>query len=349
MRHRLFRVAVVAAVLVGVSVGPTPTRASVGTTYVGAASHTSGGSCADPDFSTHGSSIGAALDAAIADVDSDGDTIVICSGHYTYTSEPVGVAGMTFGFTVRASESGTVTLDGDGQYTILKASGSSMTVDGLRFVHAGSGGALVHPEGDLVVTHSVFEGNVRGANDGFGGAPEYFGGGAIAGDLICNNLVAISDSRFVNNAGPTGAVSTCSVSVTRSIFSGNSTQGQGGGLYVCSLQLSDSSFTANRARGTGGAVSACDVTQLERNKFVRNVSASDGGAIALRTYHPGDDLWQGNAFIGNRARGFGGAVAACAGLSGRSIGAIQSRNRLSGNLGRRGPLALALFCGPGAG
>jgi hypothetical protein len=306
---------------------PYAARALTNTYFVGSATSAGGGSCTNPDYSTQGSSAEQAINMALEIVSNNDDVIVICDGTYRYTGNP-GHFNMPFDFTIRAEHAGKVTLDGQGSFTLLFVNGGHLTVDGLRFINAGDYGALAHPSGALTVISSEFVGNVQSSNG--------FGGGAIYGDEWCYSQFVIIDSTFLRNAGPTGAVSTCSVSVSGSTFIGNTTSGWGGALYVCDLELTNSMFTGNTAMN-GGAVSACEVSRMESTKFTSNAASLDGGAMSV-LYASSRDILRGNTFSRNRASGSGGAVMVCA-TDVRTIRTILTSNRFKANRGRYGDVA----------
>jgi predicted outer membrane repeat protein len=283
-------------------------KAVVDTVWVGSEPNDAGGSCADPDFSTHGNSMDLALAAAINAVDTDGDTIIICNGTYRYDSS-IAEISLEYDFYIVAEEGGEVTLDGAGRFGLLSVAHpeSTLLVAGIRFINASDTGAIYRPEGDLLVIESEFIRNNKVDEAGEDG----FGGGAINGDLHCDDLFEVHDSIFTSNSGPTGAVSTCSVVVSGSTFTNNSSSAYGGALYVCDLDLTDSTFRRNTAKGDGGAVSACAIMALEGNSFERNVARGAGGAIWVSEPMSLENPWTNNTFRANRARAGGGIYFGC--------------------------------------
>ena len=299
------------------------------TVYVGSKASGAGGSCASPDYSTAASSMDVALADAITAVNADGDTIVICNGTYRYQGS-IELIVSEFDFEIVAQENGKVTLDGARQYGLISVAheASSLTIEGINFINASDTGAIYRPDGDLIVLGSQFINNnkVDGAGEEGG-----FGGGAINGDHDCGDSFEIYDSVFRSNSGPTGAVSTCELSVDGSTFINNSTRGSGGALYVCGLVLTDSTFSRNSSSRDGGAVSACEIYELADNKFDRNVARENGGAIAVSTPMDLENPWTGNTFRANRARA-GGAISSCKPEESRRVQAsLRRANRFQGN------------------
>lgn len=308
---------------------PTEVAAVVDTTYVGSAASVTGGSCADPDFSTLESSIDVALAAAISAVDTDGDTIVICNGTYRYEASIAWIEQAN-DFSIVAEDRGAVTLDGTGAYGLISVGGASLlTIEGLRFTRAGDTGAIYRPAGNLMVVDSEFIANNKSEESAPGSG---FGGGAINGDAGCEYSHQIEDSVFRSNTGPTGAVSTCSLEVVGSTFVNNKTTRSGGALYVCDLSVADSYFAGNSALLDGGAIDACVIIDMDDNRFIHNSTPQYGGAIAVDDPMVEPGRWTGNSFVANRARSGGAIFMGCRPANGRElIASINRRNRLHGN------------------
>ena len=313
---------------------PTGVAAVADTTYVGSAASVTGGSCADPDFSTLENSINFALAAAISGVDTDGDTIVICNGTYRYEASIAWIE-QSNDFSIVAEDNGSVTLDGTGVYGLISVAGESeLTIDGIRFTRAGDTGAIYRPQGNLRVVDSEFIANNKSEESAPFGMGGSFGGGAINGDANCEYSHQIEDSVFRSNTGPTGAVSTCSLMVVRSTFINNKTKGWGGALYVCDLAVADSYFARNSALRDGGAINACTIFDMDDNEFERNSSRGNGGAIAVVEPMAEPGRWTGNSFLANRARLGGAIFMDCRPANGREvIASIKRSNRLQLNSG----------------
>lgn len=308
--------------------------AAAGHTFVGSAASVTGGSCADPDFSTSESSIDVALAAAISAVDTDGDIIVICNGTYRYEASIAWIEQPN-DFSIVAEDKGAVTLDGRGAYGLISVAGESwLTIDGLRFTRAGDTGAIYRPGGNLRVVDSEFIANNKSEESApfdMGGS---FGGGAINGDAGCGYSHEIENSVFRSNTGPTGAVSTCSLMVVGSTFVNNKTTRWGGALYVCDLAVADSYFARNSALLDGGAINACEILDMDDNQFEHNSTRGFGGAIAVGDPMAEPGRWTGNSFVANRARSGGGIYMDCRPANGREvIASIKRSNRLHLNSG----------------
>ena len=248
---------------------PAAVYAEVNDIYVGSNDHVTGGSCADPDFSTDVSdyeSINAALDAALAAVDDDADTIIICDGVYTYAADISLHDGTAEGFhdviniEIETAEDAEVTLDGNDLYQLLAFFETSVSVSGIDFLNGqatGSGGAIAVQDGTLDVIDSTFTGNVAGPTEGANN------GGAIwvVGSLTVNH------SSFIDNSGDYGGAifvdGTTHIDdqtiIADVLFDGNDAD-EGGAIWVDESQLTvlRSFFTDNSAEFQGGAIYAYD-------------------------------------------------------------------------------------------
>jgi hypothetical protein len=232
--------------------------------YVGSNDSVEGGSCADPNFTTFESNINTALDAALAEVDDDGDTIIICDGVYEYAADISLHDGIVdhdvINIEIETAEDAEVTLDGDGEYQLLAFEDTSVSVSGIDFLDgyvAGSGGAIAVLDGTLDVIDSTFTGNVADVMEGNNN------GGAIwvVGSLTVNH------SSFIDNSGDYGGA--IYVDGTEDIddqtiiadvlFDGNAAD-EGGAIWVDESQLTvlRSFFTDNSAGSEGGAIYAYD-------------------------------------------------------------------------------------------
>ena len=266
-------VALIGALFVGT---PAAVYAVANDIYVGSNDSDEGGSCADPDFSTHVSdeaTIDVALDAALAEVDDDGDTIIICDGLYTYSADITphdGAVGHdVINIEIETAEDAEVTLDGDGQYQLLAFEDTSVSVSGIDFLDGqatGSGAAIAVLDGTLDVIDSTFTGNIADVTEGDnnGGAIYVDGsltvnhssfsanqgayGGAIfvdGMDLIDDQAI-IADVLFDDNAADEGGaiwVTDSQLTVLRSVFTDNFAD-HGGAIYVYDTDwtVTDSTF-----------------------------------------------------------------------------------------------------------
>jgi predicted outer membrane repeat protein len=311
--------------------------AAVNDIYVGGSNDTTAASsCADPDFSTDltdEGDINSALDAALAAVDDNGDTIIICDGDYLFADDITlhdgGPAHDVI--VIEAAAGASVTLDGDGLYQIFSFDNvTSVSITGIDFydAEAASGAAIKILDGSLTVTDSTFD-----SGDAFGSGSAIF---ANPGP------VTVSDSDFTNNQnGDDAAIFVGSfaaggqtVTVSDSSFSNNVSTGEGGAISVDSsggalIEVSNSEFMNNDGRygaividgGTveltgvlmdgndgldedGGAVYAGDGFTATDSDFIENISGY-GGAV----YSGGPVTVTNSTFTGNEAEsGEGGAI-----------------------------------------
>ena len=240
--------------------------------YVGSNDSDGGGSCADPDFSTDVSdegSINAALDASLAAVDDDGDSVIICDGDYTYAADITlhnGAVGHGV-INIEAAAGADVTLDGGDLWQLLKfANMTSVSVTGIGFLDAqvdSNGAAIQIMGGTLNIVDCSF------ANGGTA---------TIDGGAIYSNPghVTISGSTFTDNrAGDEGgaiavqsAVDGTGVTVADSLFTGNS-EAEGAAISV------------------NGVLSAAIITVTD-SEFVNNdgeygAITIDGGTVELKS------------------------------------------------------------------
>ena len=272
-------VALIGALFIGT---PAAVYAVANDIYVGSNDSVEGGSCADPDFSTDESdeeSINAALDAALAAVDDDADTIIICDGVYTYAADITPHVGTAEGFhdviniEIEAAEDAEVTLDGDGEYQLLAFEDTSVSVSGIDFLDgyvAGSGAAIAVLDGTLDVIDSTFTSNVadptEGANNGgaiwvegsltvnhssfIGNSGHYGGAIFVDGTNYIDDQTIIADVLFDNNAADEGGaiwVDESQLTVLRSFFTDNFAEFQGGAIYAYDSNWSVSHSTFGSA------------------------------------------------------------------------------------------------------
>ena len=304
--------------------------------YVGSnADATAAGSCADPDFTTASSNINAALDLALADVDNDGDTVIICDGDYTYAAD-ITLHDGAFGHNViniEAAPGAGVTLDGGDLWQLLKfANMTSVSVTGIGFLDAQvdtngaaiqimggtlnivdcsfanggtatvNGGAIYSEPGHVTISGSYFTDNRAGAE----------GGAVFVEDAVDGEGVTVTNSNFTGNSEAEGAaisvngVSAAIITVTDSEFVDN--DGTYGAITIDngSVELTNVLMDGNNnTTGEGGAVYAEENLTVTNSEFTNNSSADDtGGAI----YNYGDTIVIGSLFSGNVADGDGGAI-----------------------------------------
>ena len=304
-------VALIGALFVGT---PAAVYAVANDIYVGSNDSDEGGSCADPDFSTDVSdegSINAALDASLAAVDDDGDSVIICDGDYTYAADITphnGAIGHDV-INIEAAAGADVTLDGGDLWQLLKfANMTSVSVTGIGFLDAQvdtngaaiqimggtlnivdcsfanggtatiDGGAIYSNPGHVTISGSTFTDNRAGDE-----------GGAIAVQSAVDGTgVTVADSLFTGNSEAEGAaisvngvLSAAIITVTDSEFVNN--DGEYGAITIDggTVELTNVVMDGNNnTSGEGGAVWAGEGLTVRHSEFTNNSSADDdGGAL----------------------------------------------------------------------
>jgi predicted outer membrane repeat protein len=295
--------------------------------YVGSNNHSSGGSCADPDYHVTGASDDVPIQAAI-DEAADGDTVYLCAGTFNVTS----------------------TLFGNDN-TVLEGAGQGATIldGGATFVnhqYVGGGVQIAYSSSPLTISKLTMS---HGAEDG---------GGAI---LAIDDLHLDSVTFKENYAGADGGAICVGgdTTILNSTFSYNTSGGYGGAIACegASLTIDNSTFSHNRARYHGGAIDdhQDDGTLVTNSRFEYNTTNDGGGAIenngsalevrtsVFKGNHAdvaGGALWSswpttvvGSIFSGNTAGAQGGAMYAASGGFGGSnprilvSGSIFTRNK----------------------
>ena len=351
--------------------------------YVGSNDATGGSSCANPDFSTDDSdegSINAALDAALAVVDDDADVIIICDGEYTYAADiPLHDVNLEDDdprhgvINIEAAPGAEVTLDGDGQYQLLKfANMTSVSVTGIDFLDAQvnangaaieimggtlnivdcsfanggtatiDGGAIYSEPGHVTISGSTFTDNRAGDE-----------GGAVAVEnAVDGEGVTVSDSLFTGNSEAEGAAisvngdfSAAIITVTDSEFVNNDgTYGAitiDGGTVELTNVIMDGN---NNTSGAGGAVYAGSGFTATNSEFVNNsvTDGGDGGAVySDGPLTVGNSVFTGNQALGDGAEGGAIQVEDC----GES--ASITRSTFTDNFAESSAGAINIDCGEG--
>ncbi|MGQ0777105.1 MAG: DNRLRE domain-containing protein [Pseudonocardiales bacterium] len=194
------------------------------------------------------------------------------------------------------------------------------------------GGVDNHANGTIAVSGSTFTANssIEGGsalNNNRAGTltvtsstlTNNHGGSAILnnGEFDVHGTITVTDSTIsdndsgefelsgggINNAGGT-------LTVERTTFSGNASNGYGGGLANNggAVLVTDSTFTANRG-DAGGGFGGGDLggsAEIRNSTFTGNHAEADGGALA--NDGPGTLIVTDGRFIGNIAEGDGGAI-----------------------------------------
>lgn len=272
--NQRFIALVTSALLIGgvFVVAPAQTRAASANVYIGFNAHTTGGSCANPDFTVDGTDDSAQIDLAAAGT-KVGGTLHFCAGTF-HMNEQVDFEGRD------------ITLSGvSATKTILD--GGATWVDGA------------YVQGGVTMFTNVKNLTVKKLTLTHGNA------GIQTGEWLDGSVV-VMDAVFAYNSGPNGAAigTGGSVSVIRSTFIGNSVEGNGGAIAAeGDITISSSSFTNNTAVGGGGAVGGNNQVIVTKSKFIGN-SATFGGAINAGT----KATVTASTFTRNAATSDGGAV-----------------------------------------
>lgn len=314
-----------ATLLAALFTGAPAARGAVDTIYLGENPSVSGGSCTDPDFSTAGG-YDAAMASALAAIDADGDTIVMCNGSYTVgTTNEVEV---DYSFTIRAETRRAVTISGSD--SILRVCAPEVTIRGLRIVELGT--VVFEPECEVTLNlYDVEIADGRGIAYSFGGEGFLPGAGTlrIVSSHIHGNsdlALALAGSIFIVNSiiegnfSLLGLIAPERLSIERSRLNNNSAFLAAIGLTSC-LTVDKSTFTDN-----GGAVGEVPgafgmlysfnflgeegegcAAQVRNSHFEGNESYA--GALTLIDPLAGTTV-RGNTFIDNLGV-LAGAVAVC--------------------------------------
>ena len=335
----------VASLVLALSATPlTPSVRAVGATTWIVAHHdeildyADGSTCADPDFWTDGnwSEPGSGDGAYDSDEDAiqdaidnaaSGDTIYVCFGRYEFDTDlhifdpgmNLTMVGDGIGETMLDGTDSTRLInanpaggnDGGGTLTLRDLSiedadtetefdnGGAVNADGLSLTRvsisgsdgAYNGGAL-YAEGNVTIADSTFTDN---------DTSEY---GAVLYSWNSARTVTISNSVFVGNtAGQVGgAINATTVTVTGSTFTDNDADGSSGGgaILAYTATVTDSTFTNNTADSYGGAISAY-ITTATGSSFTDN-TANSGGAINTYT------ATVSNSSFTNNSSTIGGAI-----------------------------------------
>jgi predicted outer membrane repeat protein len=306
--------------------------------YVGSNDDATGASsCADPDFSTDDTdeeNINTALDLALAAIDNDADTIIICDGEYTYVADIAVHDGDTRHdvINIEAAPGADVTLDGQDGFRFLRFDNvTSVSVTGINFANGETtdyGAAIQVYDGTLSVIDSTFTSNTAEWGGAIYSEPGHVtisgsdftnnsatdSGGAISVyDAADGEGVTVTDSSFTGNSEAEGAAisvdgvaSSAIIEVTDSEFVNN--DGEYGAITIDngSVELTNVLMDGNNnTTGEGGAVYAEENLNVTNSEFTNNSSADDtGGAI----YNYGDTIVIGSLFSGNVADDDGGAI-----------------------------------------
>ena len=340
------------ALAIGALAGAPVSRAAVDTIYLGDAVHSGGGSCADPDFSSAGG-FSAAMMAALAAIDADGDTLVICNGDYTLTDEVV--YDSEHSFTVRAESRRKVTIGG----TTIFMSGCSpaVTVVGMHFDEIGEGFFCGEEDMILTVLDSEFSGG--GAVAWLNGPDDVYGRLRIVDSHIHHmteiaiayaSSIELYNSVYEQNVSVIGLYAPFNLELKRSRLDYNLGQLISVGATSC-LTVERSTLTANGQPNdmvpefepgfmsaatlwTGSNIDlSCD-SNVSNSRFKDNVAALGGALVFVEP--SGATVVKNNLFSGNRGL-IAGAVGLCSNAPSRQMQTLARRvgnfkvNRYRGN------------------
>jgi predicted outer membrane repeat protein len=310
----------VASLVLALSATPlTPSVRAVGaTTWIVAhedevLEYTVGSACADPDFWTDGSWSEPGSGDGAYDSDEDaiqdaidnaasGDTIYVCFGRYEFDTDLHNIdPGMDL----------TIVGDGIGD-TVLDGTNSTRLINANPVGEDDDGGTLTLQDLSMedARTESVFDNGGAVNADGLSltrvsisGSDNAYNGGA----LYAEGDVTIVDSTFTDNdTSEGGAVlyawnSVSTVTISNSVFDGNTAGQVGGAINATTVTVTGSTFTNNDAAVYGGAINATTVT-VTGSTFTDNDADDDGGAIKATTV-----TVTGSTFTNNSST-IGGAI-----------------------------------------
>ncbi len=278
-----------------------------------ASEYTGGSACADPDYATDGSwSVGGSGDGAYnsdndaiqdaIDNAASGDTIFVCFGRYDFDTDLHNFdPGMNL----------TITGDGIGE-TVFDGTDSTRLINSNPVGDVDNGGTLTLR--DLSIedarTASVFDNGGAVNADGLSltrvsisGSDNAYNGGA----LYVEGNITIADSTFTDNdTSEYGAVVYAwnpdrTVSISNSVFNGNTAGQVGGAIYATTVTVTGSTFTNNDATVYAGAILATTVT-VTGSTFTGS-DANTGGAISAIFI-----TLTNSTFTDNDALSYGGAI-----------------------------------------
>jgi len=349
--EKLRVIAASATLVAALFMGAPAARGAVDTIYLGDNAKVGGGSCADPDFSTAGG-YDAAMASALAAIDADGDTIVMCNGSYTVgTTNEIEVP---HSFTIRAETRRGVTVSGDDH--MLHICAPAITVSGLRIVDFTSFTVFeVECEGDLtlhdveVADSGAIAVNIEGESLTFSGTLRIVNSHIHdnAMEIIAlSSIIILENSVYERNFSFLGLWGLGQLTIQRSLLDSNWGSISSIGASSC-LTVDKSTFTNNgeatedlpRALGMlysvnffGEEGEGC-AAQVRNSHFEGNDSYT--GALTLIDPLAGTTV-RGNTFVDNLGV-LAGAVAVCSSGPSRKLEAMAKRigffklNRFRGN------------------
>ncbi|MDO5554526.1 MAG: hypothetical protein Q4G68_12275 [Planctomycetia bacterium] len=209
---------------------------------------------------------------------------------------------------IDATNSGTITLDANGQsriFTIQKPENSSTPVSvemaNLALVngHASQGGGIFVGQNARLTLTEVALTNCTASDSG---------GGLLASGSVELRSVSISACN-AEKGGGIHVASSGSLTASNSRLEQNTASGSGGGLASDgSFSLFDCAITANQATNGGGIAlnpgNASVNSSVTNSSFINNIATNAGGAL-----HAGGELTASNCEFSNNSGKDGGALA----------------------------------------
>ncbi len=254
---------------------------------------------------------------------------------------------------------------GYGGAVYCNSAAGTLTVDGATFINntTASYGGAIYCKGSVTINGTTFKKNAA-TNDGgavycenaisikgksiFDENEASQNGGAVY-KYSTTGTMEIDDSSFTKNKAKQGGAVHTTVATTianKASFTENeATSDYGGAVYTTSnnsLDVSDASFSGNIAKDSGGAIynadgSASKVFNVTRCQFNDNAAngtrtgykeGSGGGAVY---FHYCTAVIKDNAFEGNSATAWGGAVFTSARFGGGSTYTLTGENTFVDN------------------
>lgn len=207
-------------------------------------------------------------------------------------------------------------------FTFVNGSVISNTAPG--FISSGGGIAVL--SGMIVVSNTLFEGNLA-TSVGQGGALYVAGSGTSV----------VLNTRFENNRAQQGAAismqSSSDLSIIGSVIAKNVASSIAGGVFAAQrFLITDTQFISNTATfGGGGAYVVGDVT-LNRARFERNVVTGSGNGGGLTIQNGSADI-RTSVFVTNSATNGGAIFVASAGAQTSHISGTLFRANHTSNEG----------------
>ena len=214
------------------------------------------------------------------------ETKIACSNTITVTNTNDSGAGSLRQALVDACVSGTINFDPSLSGATIRLSSqlepAEVTIDGSTLASRltisgdtdgnGTGDTRVFSATNVTFDSLIITQGDAGVNDG----------GGISGNGITVKNCILSENRAANGGGIS---SSSYLTLTDSVFSGNSATGDGGGVYAHSsltFSIVNSTFSANSAAGNGGGiyVQGDKDAEVANSSFSGNTASNGGGLYA---------------------------------------------------------------------